>query len=531
MDGLTIHAALEEIESLLLGDTVNTLHEPLAGLFVLRFSVSRERMLIAPRRARIHVTHRKLANPSSPSPLVMKLRKHLVGTSLTAIEQIGLDRIAVLTFRRRHDAAGATFRLISELMGNHGNLVLLSDDKILSALRPAPRLSVGQRYAPPQSQSKKPLSELTQTDLEEILGAQAPHRAMAARVDGVGFETARALIAAAKASPPTEIVATLHARVRDLSSACGEPRPSFCPQTHTALLLPLTADCVAMPSLSEALDQELDATLDLEHRSAHQIHTQRTCDWRFAKLARVRDRLLRVITASPTADELRYQADLLLAFAQDLPRGASEFVFEDPSTGETFHIPLRSDLDVIGNAQRMYHKARRLQRGKAAARTKLDAVEREIQAIRSQPMTPPTDAVAPAATAQDARSRSDSAPRKRRTIVDGYTIDVGRSARENDDLLRRASPEDLWLHARGVPGSHVFIRHRDNEQIPQHVLLHAARLAALHSRNKNERKAKVSYTQVKHVRKPRNAPAGLVILARESTLVVTLSHGEKDPSR
>ena len=238
-----------------------------------------------------------------------------------------------------------------------------------------------------------------------------------------------------------------------------------------------------------------------------------------------------MVTASPTADELRSQADLLLAFAQELPRGSSEFIFEDPSTGQTVHIPLRVDLDVVGNAQRMYHKARRLERGTAAAQKKLEIVEQEIQAIRSQPTEPQTDADTSAAWVDDKRSASGTAPRKRRTIVDGYTIDVGRSARENDDLLRRASPDDLWLHARGVPGSHVFIRHRGSDEVPQNVLLHAARLAALHSKYRDERKAEVSYTQVKHVRKPRNAPAGLVILARESTLVVTLPHGEKNRSR
>jgi len=516
-----IHAALDEMKLQLLDDSLQALHEPLDGLFVLRFSRSRARIIVSPRRARIHVTNRRFHNPSTPSAFVMRLRKHLAGTTLTAIDQIGLDRIAILTFRRRYDG-DSTLQLTAELMGNRGNLILLSGGDVVATLRTAPRLAAGHRYAPPPEQSKKALTEITQSDFEEILASPAPHRALAARADGVGFETARALIGSVDTRFATEAATSLVARSRELLAACDAPRPVFCRTLGSALLIPLMPDCASTRTVTEALDEELETVLASERSSATEIHARRSADWEFAKRARIRERLHQVLAASPTPDELRHQADLLLAYGQDLARGASEFILDDPTTGQPLRIPLREDVDAVGNAQRMYRKARRLERGQAAARKKLMMIEREIEVIRAAPPPSSTIADEPALRSADAgESRPESAPRKRRFVVDGYTIDVGRSARENDELLRRASPEDLWLHARGIPGSHVFIRQRGQEEIPEHILRHAARLAVLHSKKRNEAKAEVSYTQVKHVRKPRNAPPGLVILARESTLVVT----------
>ncbi|MBN1859508.1 NFACT family protein, partial [Candidatus Bipolaricaulota bacterium] len=519
-----IRATLEEFVPQLLHDSLQALHEPFGGLFVLRFSRSRARLLIGPRRARIHLTDRRFSNPSSPSPFVMKLRKHLAGAALIAADQVALDRIVELTFHRRHAVGGSTLHLIAELMGNRGNLILLSEGSILATFQPTPRLPVGGAYVPPAEQPKQALSEIGASDLERILAEPAPHRALAAQVDGLGFETARALIAAAGTGSDREIAASLATQVRQLAAASAAPQPAFCPEHRMAFFFPLTPMCVPKRSLSQALDEELDAALDLEMQSAARLHSRRSSDWEFAKRARIRQRLLRVINASPTADELRHQADLLLAYGQDLPRGSSEFALNDPTTGLRIQIPLREDLDAVENAQRIYRKARRLKRGMAAAREKLGKIERDIESIRAAAASPPPAGDNPSLTRSDESTSARPDPptlRRRRSVMDGYTIDVGRSARENDELLRRASPDDVWLHARGVPGSHVFVRRRGKEEIPGHVLQHAARLAARHSKNRDESKVEVSYTQVKHVRKPRNASPGLVILARESTLVVT----------
>jgi predicted ribosome quality control (RQC) complex YloA/Tae2 family protein len=105
--------------------------------------------------------------------------------------------------------------------------------------------------------------------------------------------------------------------------------------------------------------------------------------------------------------------------------------------------------------------------------------------------------------------------------MDGHEIVVGLSARTNDWLsLREASPRDLWLHAAGVPGSHVIIRQRDDD-IPQPVVRRAAELAAFHSKaRKAGGKVEVHVCRAADVSKPRGSPAGTVRLRRFDSLKV-----------
>lgn len=106
--------------------------------------------------------------------------------------------------------------------------------------------------------------------------------------------------------------------------------------------------------------------------------------------------------------------------------------------------------------------------------------------------------------------------------ANGARILVGRSARDNDALtLRVARGNDVWLHARGVQGSHVVVP--DAGEAPDaRTLGDAALLAAHFSRARGEEAAEVAWTRRKHVRKPKGAAPGSVIATQERTLRVRL---------
>lgn len=96
------------------------------------------------------------------------------------------------------------------------------------------------------------------------------------------------------------------------------------------------------------------------------------------------------------------------------------------------------------------------------------------------------------------------------TEIDGYTVYIGRSAAMNDILTTRiAQPNDIWMHAAGVPGSHVVIRVDD---IPpkKDTIKEAAKLAAKHSKGKG--KIDVTYTEAKNVKKEKRLNVGQVII-------------------
>ena len=104
---------------------------------------------------------------------------------------------------------------------------------------------------------------------------------------------------------------------------------------------------------------------------------------------------------------------------------------------------------------------------------------------------------------------------------EGYKIWVGKSSKDNDEMLRNHSKKnDLWLHARSVSGSHVLIKTANLPDPPLSVLETAAQLAAYYSKNKSESLAPVIYTPCKFVRKVKGSPAGAVLVEKEKVIMV-----------
>lgn len=103
----------------------------------------------------------------------------------------------------------------------------------------------------------------------------------------------------------------------------------------------------------------------------------------------------------------------------------------------------------------------------------------------------------------------------------GIAIWVGRGAASNDDLtFRAAAPDDVWLHARDAAGAHVVLRWTNADAPPARDLREAASLAAWHSKARGAAVVPVDWTRRKHVRKPRGAKPGTVILREERTIMV-----------
>lgn len=103
----------------------------------------------------------------------------------------------------------------------------------------------------------------------------------------------------------------------------------------------------------------------------------------------------------------------------------------------------------------------------------------------------------------------------------GFKIWVGKNAKANDELtLRHAYKEDLWLHAKDVPGSHVIIKHQSGKVAPKKVIERAAALAAYYSKRKTDSLIPVIVTPAKFVRKRKGSPAGQVIVSKENVILV-----------
>lgn len=105
--------------------------------------------------------------------------------------------------------------------------------------------------------------------------------------------------------------------------------------------------------------------------------------------------------------------------------------------------------------------------------------------------------------------KKDKFPNIKKVMIDGFLVYLGRDAVSNDHLTFNMShPQDIWMHVKGVPGSHVLIRVRENLPTKE-ILKQAAELAVKNSKSKSE-KSTVIYCQQKFVKKEKGMNAGQV---------------------
>jgi len=117
----------------------------------------------------------------------------------------------------------------------------------------------------------------------------------------------------------------------------------------------------------------------------------------------------------------------------------------------------------------------------------------------------------------------------RYTLDGGWEVLAGRTEADNDRLsLKLAKQDDYWFHVRGMPGSHVVLRSRPDEEPDRATLKAAAAIAAFHSKARGGGVVAVSCTRARFVSKPRGAKPGTVTIRRETVLKVRPAVPEED---
>lgn len=106
--------------------------------------------------------------------------------------------------------------------------------------------------------------------------------------------------------------------------------------------------------------------------------------------------------------------------------------------------------------------------------------------------------------------------------IKDYQIWIGKNAKSNDILVQLSHKEDIWMHARGVPGSHLVIRMANEKGMPsKEVLEEAASYAAYNSKAKGANLVPVIVAKRKYVRKPKGAAPGAVLVQKEEVELVS----------
>jgi predicted ribosome quality control (RQC) complex YloA/Tae2 family protein len=265
------------------------------------------------------------------------------------------------------------------------------------------------------------------------------------------------------------------------------------------------------------------------------------------------------LAVSDEANRYRLQAELLLAYQHEVKQGQSSVVlqnyFEDEARPSEVTIPLDPRFDAVGNANRLFHKYHKLRRALALVpgqieqnATELATIEQlladlmladtpaEVALVKAEVQSAgyirgaKTVVASVAGTRKQSRKGKSGKQQKGKPIPpgggvplhiqsrDGFTILIGKNSRQNEEVtFHQAAANDIWLHARGVPGAHVIIK-AGGRDIPRSTLEQAARLAAYYSQARGSTSVLVDYTLQRHVRHMKGGGPGMVLYEREKTI-------------
>jgi predicted ribosome quality control (RQC) complex YloA/Tae2 family protein len=242
---------------------------------------------------------------------------------------------------------------------------------------------------------------------------------------------------------------------------------------------------------------------------------------------------LQELKDSPPPSQL---ADVLMANLHAFGESNREAELDNFYTGETVKISLKPNQKPQDLAASLYRKSKNRQ-------LEIDQLEKTLAAKKAQAQSLQS-LLDRLQEAQDFRAlkefkkeHKEDLPASKTEVsspfkvfeVEGYTIWVGKSAKDNDEMLRNfVHKDDLWLHARQVPGSHVIIRRKGMPTVPQQVVERAASLAAFYSKLKTDSLSPVIVTEAKFVRKVKGSAPGSVVVDKEKVILVAPKGPDQD---
>jgi predicted ribosome quality control (RQC) complex YloA/Tae2 family protein len=240
-------------------------------------------------------------------------------------------------------------------------------------------------------------------------------------------------------------------------------------------------------------------------------------------------------TAAPPSE----LADVIMAHLHEFQEGKSEVELLNFYTGQPVKVSLKPNQKPQQLAETLYRKSKNRQleldqiaKTIAAKQTLKAELEQKISSLDRMSEFRELKTYKKNNKEDKALTKEQSGLPFKVFEIEGFTIWVGKSAKDNDEMLRGfVHKDDLWLHARQVPGSHVVIRGKGMPKIPTQVLERAASLAAFYSKLKTDSFAPVIYTEAKYVRKVKGSAPGSVQVDREKVIMVTPKGPDSDVAK
>lgn len=570
-DGITISGIVSQLKNNVIGGRIDKIYQPEGDEIILgirSFGNSFKLLITAnPSHPRIHFTQANKSNPLNPPLFCMVLRKHLQSGKIIDITQPEFERIVVIHIESLNEMGDYSVkRLILEVMGRHSNLILVDEnDTILECIKhithdksSVREVLPGKKYAFP------PGTKLDTLKLDKENFNTAVNNNQNNKIQNTIYYSYNGIspiiageICFRAGVEPTKIASTLSeneitAVYNSFSGLVDEIKAEhFTP----CLVTDDNGKAIefAAVELTQFFNMQLKSydsmSLLIEYyyysKDFHYRIKQKTQDLtklitqnieRCIKKKEIQQKTFREIE---NREYLRLCGELITANIYAIKKGMTTVKLANfySENYEELEISLNGDLTPSENAQsyfKKYNKAKRtftaLQEQAKSNDTELEYLEGVLTSVSNCITEQDIKEIRQELAAEGYIKRINS-PKNMKTqkkssplhyiSSDGFHIYVGKNNIQNDELtLKFARNNDMWLHTKNIPGSHVIVVSQGKD-IPDSTLNQAVQLAAYYSKSRQSSMVPVDFTLKKNVKKPNGAKPGMVIYETNKTAYVT----------
>lgn len=567
-DGIVTRALTDEFNTKYIGARVDKIYQTEKDeiMINMRSKDGAFKVLISAssNNPRFYVSKVTKENPSEAPLFSMILRKNLSGSKLLRVEQFGFDRAVSFVFKGYNDFhEEALYYLVVEIMGKYSNIILLNEDhKIIDAIKRVSTLMSREREIEPSLIYERPpvFDRLSPMDVDEDLLKDMISKKPDEEVKdflmksflGLSTEIVNKILFDA-ALDESYLLKNLDDKAIDkLAKAFTNTFDKLSANDYSFNIYKLSerksvynaicldqyasVDKESFDSISELLDKyyyEKDQKDRITQRSQNMRHTIS------ANLKRAKNKLQKQkeeMLESANREAYKVYADLISSNIHKITKGLKEITLENfYDNMNELVVPLDQKLSSVQNAQRYYKRYQKMKQREIVLEKQIENTEDEIKYLELV-----TDAIE---RTEDVKNldeiyfelvkngyiKKDKKIKNKPKKIAIHSIDYddtskvyyGKNNLQNEYItFKVADKNDVWMHVKGFPGSHVVIK--CDGYPSDDLLVFAAKIAAKNSKAKDSNKVDVDFTTRKNVKKHPSGKTGLVNYVNFKTITVDL---------
>ncbi len=569
LDGISIHALVDEFNNQLLNGKINKISQPEREelLITINTQNGNKRLLISANASLpfIYITDENKPAPATAPGFCMLLRKHIGAGRIIEIQQMGLERAIRFKIQHLNDMGDITFKyLYVEIMGKHSNIIFCNEENmILDSIKHVPssvssvrEVLPGRDYFIPAQEGKiNPLESTEDYFKNQVLKkSNSIYKALISSFIGLSPTITNEICYragidsdAACASLFDEHKDRLYKAFIELMDDVKNNKYNFNiyinpannePVEYSPIELKMYQDMTAnsYETMSEILVQYY------AKRNKYTNIRQKSSDLRkiisnhIERASKKLDLQSKQLKDTEKRDKYKIYGELLHTYGYEAKPNDKSITVINYYDNKELTIPLDPDLSASDNAKKYFDKYAKLKRTAEALDTYIEQSKTELELLKSIE-TALNIAETETDLADIRRELSDHGFIKKHTgnkkekskkskplhFVDanGFDIYVGKNNYQNDELtFKFATGNDWWFHTKKIHGSHVIVK-TNGKELPDSTYEHAAELAAYYSSGRDTDKVEIDYLQKKNVKKPASAVAGFVVYYTNYSMVVT----------